>query len=229
MKPIIFSAPMVQAILAGRKTQTRRVMKPQPYTEETHSGKIWRWANKQDRGWWWPIEETFHQKAIEEDAPYKPGDILWVRETWKPCPNDDNAFAYKADGLPEPAGCQYLNWRPSIHMPRSAARLFLRVTDVRAERVRDITRKDALDEGIRVLPWNDCCIDGMASGCYNGDECHYGRCQRPVELYKELWDSLNAKRGYGWNTNPWVWVYTFERITKGEAEHAEPSRNPPEA
>lgn len=192
-KPIIFSAPMVQAILAGRKTMTRRVIKPQPYypyvgTDHWHDSP----RGSDTLG---PIRRI----------PYAPGDILWVRETWMPCASidsfltDTNLYVYKADyddgDIPG-------KWRPSIHMPKEAARLFLRVTDVRAEKLQDMPLFDVWDEGTPQMPGNT-----DSDGAVNHRD------------FKYLWDALNAKRGYGWDDNPWVWVYEFERISKEEAEN----------
>jgi hypothetical protein len=121
-------------------------------------------------------------------SPYQPGDILWVRETFLPI---NNAYYYKSDNkhieLEQLGIC--FKWRPSIHMPRDAARIFLRVMKVRVERLRDISPDDALAEG------------------FTG----YGTKDGTLDAFFEFWDSLNAKRGYGWDTNPWVWVYTFDR------------------
>ena len=191
-KPIIFSTSMVKAILDGRKTQTRRVVKPQPTlniplgfctgaTDGKNIGKFG-FGLCGDGG------------QIKYYKPkYQVGDILWVRETWKPSPYDDGVYAYKANGLPEPAGCQYLNWRPSIHMPRAAARIFLRVTDVRVERLQDISETDAKAEGITVVT--------------NNSGLMY--CRK----FRDLWDKINGKRdkgAYKWDSNPWVWVIEFE-------------------
>lgn len=152
VKPILFNSDMVKAILRGEKTQTRRPIKPQPVI----TGMT---------GWPKPILNIPHKgplfpgndnpKSIDvrwRFSPYKPGDILWVKETWAhPSKSeiqmgaDPNLFLYKAD---EPAiGCAYDKWHPSIHMPREAARIFLHVTDVRVERVHDITEEDARAEG----------------------------------------------------------------------------------
>ena len=175
---------------------------------------------------------------IKEFAPYQVDYILWVRETWRVGAWDGDtgsiAVDYKADGHvrkewmqvadperfekywiqstddAEKAGLrpnedgQYhwdmgkapTRWRPSIYMPREAARIFLRVTNVRVERLQDITEEDARKEG---------CMSGMITGTCNA------RGQ-----FQDLWDSLNAKRGrgYGWDTNPWVWVIEFERVVK---------------
>lgn len=191
MKPIIFSTPMVQAILAGRKTQTRRVLKPQPVID-AHG--MWLWKDFQ----WMDGGLGFPASGIEDYAPYKPGDILWVRETWSPVQVLPKRYLYKADaenggegdGLP-------IRWRPSIHMPREAARLFLRVTGVRVERVQDITHAGALAEGIVQCP---------------GWKFELSECDCTIVEFGKLWDAL----GFEWERNPWVFVCSFERITKEE-------------
>ena len=200
MKPIIFSTPMVQAILDGRKTQTRRVVKingypitsPDESLELTKEGLIYHSINSMS-GYYKP--------------PCQPGDILWVREAWSEHQeyynNSAKVFAephyiYKADGV-------YANkWRPSIFMPREAARLFLRVKTVRVERLQEITLEDIEHEGLYCDP------------PYTKEHYAYEPGMR-IHWIK-LWDSLNAKRGYGWDTNPWVWVIEFEKISKEEAE-----------
>ena len=222
--PILFSSPMVRAILDGRKSVTRRVIKPQPVLD---NDGMWHWKDCQ----WMDGGLGFPASGIADHARYQPGDILWVRETWCKLWELDirgqitegtEAFYYAADGYnPTPfntfpdedgfaGGRDCPRWSPSIHMPREAARLFLRVTDVRAERVQDVSVQDAKDEGIRV--WASGCIDGMHYGCYNGDKCVNNVCTRPIDYFRELWDSINAKRGFGWDTNPWSWVYEFERL-----------------
>ena len=159
-RPILFSGPMVRAILNGTKTQTRRVMRPGERVE----------------------------KMILNKSPYGiPGDRLWVRETWTGAddPAHKHAVHYRADGE---RACR---WRPSILMPRWASRITLEVTGIRIERLCDITERDALAEG--------CVGDG-----------HVTVDARAA--FKLLWGSLNAKRGYGWDANPWVWVIHFKRI-----------------
>lgn len=183
-KPILFSTPMVQAILDGRKTQTRRVIKIDDAPEN----------------WGKSTAGTFIIRTSPYDAKlsrYASGDILWVRETWAPCATIDswidgkNLYVYKADyaekGVP-------WKWRPSIFMPREAARIFLKVTNVRVERVQEILCGDMKREG--------CIPDTVVGG-------QYQQWQR--DYWIPLWDSVNKKRGYGWDSNPWVFVYTFER------------------
>lgn len=216
-KPILFSTEMVRAILDGRKTMTRRVVKPKysnthlEMRTDKYGTRLIEIQNE---------DETTHVKnpdgttthkilaAREIYAPYKPGDILWVRETWARVKlGRFDGHIYRADNDPDEVNWK---WRPSIFMPLEAARIFLRVTDVRVERLQEISVQDAKDEGVKVHA--NGCIDGLAYGCYNGDECVYNRCKRPKEYFRELWDSLNAKRGYGWDTNPFVWVISFERV-----------------
>lgn len=209
-KPILFNTEMVRAImdgrktvmaiLDGRKTVTRRVIKPQPTHEQPNSFKgstMW-WGNKMFA------------------PPYSVGDILWVRETF----NSDwcDHTIYKADGG-SARGAGYSEepkWHPSIHMPREAARIFLRVTDVRAERLQEISNKDALREGVaRHGLYNEECYAG---GCYNGDfESSCAECEVPRKGFSKLWDStVKDADCYGWNANPWVWVISFERCDKPE-------------
>lgn len=190
--PILFSTDMVKAILDGRKTMTRRAVKPQP-TYITTSGR-----------WTWPIPKSkVHQGCCtdvctasrewwEYLAPdqmlYNPGDILYVRETWAKV---NGIYIYKADEDATP-----LKWRPSIHMPKEAARIWLEVTDVRVERLQDITEEDAIKEGVRVG------IGGIP----------YFSCQ---DAFPALWDSTIKNQDlplYGWDSNPWVWVYDFKRL-----------------
>ena len=201
MKPIIFSTPMVQAILDGRKTQTRGVVKingqpissPEERLELTEDGLIYHSVNSMS-GYY--------------KLSYQPGDILWVRETWATV--SSGIIEYKATYRDPYTGSteidhigKKITWRPSIHMPREAARIFLRVTNVKAERLQDITDEDAIAEGMSQI-----LVDGVVFISAKGD-------------FHVFWDALNIKRGYGWDTNPWVWVIEFERITKEEAERLE--------
>lgn len=198
VKPILFSTEMVRAILEGRKTMTRRVVKLRPRED----------AHESDDG------ETIHAVLTKGGSVferkikprYQPGDILWVRETWMPCASIDsfltgtNLYEYKADfQTPDTRSI----WRPSIFMPKEAARIFLRVNAVRAERVQEITDEDAKEEG---------------ANFNNGRNVGFEEKMRrgAVDRFHELWDSINAKRGFGWDRNPWVCVIGFERIEKPE-------------
>lgn len=194
-RPIIFSSEMVRAILEGRKTMTRRVV--------TDQGRCLDLDDADDR----------EQCRLWGEEQYgAPGDRLWVRETWTligpsrpsgywsdPAWKVREAF-YKADNdRPTWAG----KWRSPIHMPRKFSRITLEITDVRVERVQSITAADCIAEGIpsRGIDRDGPCI--AAALMY-------------IEDFKNAWDTLNAKRGYSWASNPWVWVISFVPLRKGE-------------
>lgn len=240
-RQILFSGPMVRAILNGRKTQTRRVINPQPDTLPQ--------SDYVDGHWWY--EDRYGQtRRLTDRCPYgRPGDLLYVRETWRPFawhegepivvefaaggPHQEcdttldgrssewemrlweqisdelraKGIPYDENGVYPPGSQQHLRWRPSIHLPKWAARLWLRVTDIRVERLQDITEADALAEG---------CTGGVCNhegrGYHGCTDCYNTGWLEPPEVeFIDLWDGLNAKRGYGWDTNPWVWVVEFER------------------
>lgn len=191
-KPILFNTQMVRAILDGRKTCTRRIVKPQP---------------------------TAHYGAQCIKPPYQPGDIIYVRETWhkyiKRVGKGQNChlaefYGYKASvANSEDAGEP---WKPSIHMPKEAARIWLKVTDVRVERLQNITPKDAENEGVGNLFYEDI---GYSEKNYGTEvDSEYGIAK---EQFAWLWESTIKKSDidrYGWDVNPWVWVIEFERCEK---------------
>lgn len=213
-RPILFSGEMVRAILDGRKSMTRRVVKEIPML-----GTPIAWcaaAKAQEPGWVHIVGD------YRRFCPYGiPGDRLWVRETWKlwEDPKDGHDWVlYRAGGKMSFPNIEHLDmprdpfadkWRPSIFMPRWASRITLEITGVRVERVQDITEGDVREEGI---------TDG---GCLNCGEHEPCGCDNPQpdarDAFIWLWDSINKKRGYGWHVNPWVWVIEFNRV---EADHA---------
>lgn len=193
-KQILFNTDMVRAILYGRKTVTRRL--PSKRIEEKYLNYE-EWA-----GMVAPPGSTVltEKQFYEQYLPYQTGDILYVRETWEEW---TGGYLYKAwtDGIHQPGTFLDMPWRPSIHMPKEAARIFLRVTDVRVERLQDITWQQAADEG-----------------------CYGSTSDEPDPLFhlptlrgefSKLWDSTIKKSDldrYGWDANPWVWVIEFERV-----------------
>lgn len=204
-RPILFSGPMVRAILSGSKTQTRRVVKPQPAPKDT-----WDWA--------WPIPgknvtpgthaywRDDYRPNLSRYCPFQEGMRLWVRETF--CNSPDGVIYRATEHEHGITPCDdYDIWKPSIFMPRWASRITLEITAVRVERVQDISEADARAEGIHEF---DLGVNGKV---YGTNPCA-GRdvSGTAVEGYAILWDSINAKRGYPWNSNPWVWVLEFQRV-----------------
>lgn len=202
-KPILFSGPMIEALVAGRKTQTRRVIKPQP--TKTHLG-----------GWIWETSKRSFfcgARGIHEHlamaVPINIGDRLWVRETFartsvSPILEtiDNPMVVYPVCHNTTDYGGP---WKPSIHMPRSASRITLRVTDVRVQRLTDIDEADAIAEGAPIIPEYRWTTPGMPM-C--STELPY-KTVTPLRWFHLLWDGLNAQRGFGWEVNPWVVAYTF--------------------
>lgn len=204
-RPILFSTPMVQALLAGRKTQTRRVVKNVFY------GDFRKMEHLAPGKYGAIFKDQNHSFSVT--CPYgKPGDLLWVRETFRysDWPDHDGTYEYKAD-MEQPLALWNQNiWKPSIHMPKAAARIWLRITDVRVERLQDITEADARAEGI--FP-----VDTMLGTewfDYDGDGITY---IKPVSSFMTLWASIN-----GWENvaqNPYVWVVSFQVVsTTGKPE-----------
>jgi hypothetical protein len=157
-----------------------------------------------DHGWLTADWAGFPGACIKHRAPYKVGDILWVRETWADTKDSPGNIHYKASATE--ADLEWLKdcgikWKSPLFMPRVEARLFLKVTDVRAERLQDITEEDAEAEGL----YNTHGFIRSPDNSY-ADYPHTAK-----EAFVRLWDTLNAKRGYGWDANSWVWVYEFER------------------
>lgn len=187
IRPILFNTEMVMALLEGRKTCTRRVLK-QPF--EVHpNGYI-----TKPRG---------NERLCPYIPPYQPGDILYVRETWcKGSYGDEKEkYYYKADD-----NNFFCTWHPSIHMPKEAARIFLKVTDVRVERLQEITMDDCHREGINI-----------ATSSVTDGETLKRNHDFSLEKFETLWNSTIKKSDldrYGWNANPYVWVIEFERCEK---------------
>ena len=218
-RPILFSGPMVRAILDGRKTQTRRVVKRRLYDlenrdDDSQSGWCQSWP---DRGW------TPDLIARDYPCPYgQPGDRLWVRESFSRCGCNACRTSWPEKPAPDPTGSVHypayrathagseLAWRPSIHMPRWASRLTLEITDVRVERLQAISETDAKAEGAERGAWPDDCT---ADDSLMNAECGYFPPRSYAAGFAALWDSINSARGFGWDANPWVWVLAFRRVS----------------
>lgn len=232
MKPILFNTEMVRAILDGRKSCTRRVIKfpVNRYTNNVPlADKVVVQELRCDKVNF--LEEPFFSYGM--NLPYQPGDILYVRETWQylyeldgneQVIEDTGKYYYAAtDTIPfntyvDENGVRHDHapWRPSIHMPKEAARIWLKVTDVRVERLQDITPKDAENEGVGNLFYEDI---GYSEKNYGTEvDPEYGIAK---EQFSWLWDSTIKKSDldrYGWEANPWVWIIKFERCDKPESE-----------
>lgn len=217
-RPIIFSGWKVCAILEGRGTVTRRVIKKTPPQSrcdtcwnDAYDGGYHGGCNSQTERYHQLLDERASRPCWALPCLYgRPGDRLWVRETWAPARNGDTGDTiaifrsdWASNGKPEGPLHQGFRWKPSIHMPRWASRLLLEVVDVRAERLQEITDDDCFLEG----------IDGEHAEGHGyvalGPDGGYWRIK---EVFADLWDSLNIKRGFSWESNPWVWRVEFRRL-----------------
>ncbi len=197
IRPILFNTEMVRAILEGRKTCTRRLVKFLP-------GENPQWTGYIKDGLM--LYNGKNEPCIRQ-APYKTGDILYVRETW--CKgsygNEKEKYYYKADD-----NNFFCTWHPSIHMPKEAARIFLKVTNVRVERLQEITDDGCIAEGVYPSPCRKC---NATFGCDTCPDEGY----HETDGFSELWNSTIKKSDldrYGWDANPYVWVIEFERCEK---------------
>jgi hypothetical protein len=229
-RPILFSGPMVRAILEGRKTQTRRVIRPQPMVADEFDSAT--------------MTAAWQSGDVNVRCPYgQPGDRLWVRETYlamsiaggpvrdvmySDWEDYDICYPTKADKYP-------LGWKvvPAIHMPRSESRLTLEITEVRVQRLQEISNEEAAEEGIEQDVWDQALVCRDYSTPDKWFQMWSDDMSRYVDLddinrqsFRTLWDSINAKRAYGWDANPWVWAISFKpvdasgssRRQRGEAE-----------
>jgi len=193
-RPILFSGAMVRAIIEGRKTQTRRVMKPQfpkdtvyPFADQGKSC-----IDHPTRGFGAMPARTSCGADFDNFVKCpcgRVGDTLWVRETW--APHGERGAIYQATNI----AYAVARWHPSIHMPRWASRLTLEITDIRVQRLQEISSEDAVAEGFYQAVRES--ADGIG--------------QDVIGWYRGVWNSINAKRA-PWSNNPWVWVLTFRRI-----------------
>lgn len=218
--PILFNTDMVRAILDGRKTVTRRLIKPQPDERHTYPlGYVNDSTERKDIGCYGFGIDEFGGSIQYAKPPYQPGDILYVRETWSEW---TDGYLYKAltSPFPQPGESALMKWHPSIHMPKEAARIFLKVKDVRVERLSDMKPVDVIKEGA----YPDC-LDCLNTYGESGSQCCYGtedecsQCDSVMMEWEKLWNSTIKKSEldlYGLDANPWVWVIEFERCEKPE-------------
>ena len=233
IKPILFNTEMVRAILDGRKSCTRRIVKPKQFVgllPDKYKNGIPEEFLKEKKLMFKPYCDMTDIELINTayKAPYQIGDILYVRETWQylyeldgneQVIEDTGKYYYAAtDTIPfntyvDKNGVEHDHapWRPSIHMPKEAARIWMKVTDVRVERLQDMDWQDALYEGI------DMCLErDMKTGEYIFPD------ENPLDDFIDLWDSTTKKSDidrYGWDANPYVWVIEFERCEKPKEEN----------
>lgn len=243
-RPILFNTEMVKAILNNRKHSTRRIIKPQPPID-CHSnfiGAEWRneppsYYDTGDNNWACKYcgygigpggKSIFH-------SPYQVGDILWVRETFaigcisygeepdgtavpyiSQC-TGENDIIPKEYAIRHNIGAEDVIWKPSIFMPRTAARIFLKVTNVKVQRVQDMTAHEAMQEGVwGILMDNKNPLYKKTYERGKYDEKTQAWYAGAIDAFATLWDSLYKSKGYGWGANPWVWAIEFERCEKPE-------------
>lgn len=238
IKPILFNTEMVRAILDGRKSCTRRICKDANeytvqdmdfYNADKRTYVVHNFANR---------EHTEQLSTAERACPICPGDILYVRETWGHfecccCEGDEHGNCYREpqqSALNKSCGCYMYRatdeiygdarWHPSIHMPKEAARIWLKVTDAKVERLQEMKPVDAIKEGAYPDCW-DCLNTYGESGsqCCYGTEEQCSQCDEVMMEWEKLWNSTIKKSDldrYSWDANPWVWVIEFERCEKPE-------------
>ena len=217
IKPILFNTEMVRAILDGRKSCTRRLVSSRQFLGMLPD----KWKNaapdeflKGKRMMFKPYCDMTDAELIMTayKAPYQPGDILYVRETWKKAPNG----YYYYESWQRSYIADITKWHPSIHMPKEAARIWLKVTDVRVERLQDITEEQACMEGTD--PWDEACYENNGWHPTFSDP-DSGGDPNMIDGFHKLWNFTIKKSDidrYGWDANPWVWVIEFERCDKPE-------------
>ena len=227
IKPILFNTEMVRAILDRRKSCTRRIVNPQPqgrlcYTFAGGDCVTWGYPSKTAYETWgdeYKLPEDITDEELKRrwNPPYHTDDILYVRETWL---KGLERYIYRADYSDTEkfyrGGKEIeMKWHPSIHMPKEAARIWLKVTDVRVERLQEITEEQACMEGTD--PWDEACYEnnGWHPTLSDPDS---GGDPNMIDGFHKLWNSTIKKSDidrYGWDANPWVWVIEFERCERG--------------
>lgn len=223
IKPILFNTEMVRANLDGRKTCTRRLVKPQPDEKHTYPlGFVTDSTEKKEVGCFGFGIDEYGGSIKYVKPPYQPEDILYVRETWY---KDKYRYMYRANYSDSEKFYRNgkevkIKWKPSIRMPKEAARIWLKVTDVKVERLQEMKPVDVIKEGAYPDCW-DCLNTYGESGsqCCYGTEEQCSQCDEVMMEWEKLWNSTIKKADldrYGWNASPWVWVIEFERCEKPE-------------
>jgi len=214
MKGILMKPDMIQAILDGKKTQTRRVIKPQPIKAVAELKE-----HSEVKGYWIPYSAD--RRMVNNNignrkndcgyyARYQLGEVVYLKEAWDTYLPDENirpVVVYKYDGL-----SSGFKWRSPLFMPEWAARHFLQITDVKAERVQEITGEDAINEGcsdVGVVPLQTAML---ATNTNTIDDCYKALS---IACFADLWDTIN-KPPYNWDSNPYVFSYSFRRVNKDE-------------
>lgn len=228
--PIIFSTPMITAILNGSKVQTRRIIKPQPIPQ---SGSPFGFAMASN-DFEWPENKSFQcgtvscKKAgpdgwVKRNSKWEIGDMLWVRETWVRhnrskfmhylCFQSGQLwYKYRAEGKENYDIGEKIKWKPSIFMPREASRIILKITDIKVERLQDISEEDARKEGVMPTKYTSTVFKSFLGykNYYPQDAEDKGVLKTAKESFKTLWHSINGEES--WNHNPWVWAISFSPI-----------------
>lgn len=232
IKPILFNTEMVRANLDGRKSCTRRIVKPQPqgrlcYTFAGCDCGTWGYPSKTAYENWgdeYKLPEDITDEELKRrwNPPYHTDDILYVRETWH---KGLERYMYRADYSDTEKFYRNgkeieMKWKPSIRMPKEAARIWLKVTDVKVERLQEMKPVDVIKEGAYPDCW-DCLNTYGESGsqCCYGTEEQCSQCDEVMMEWEKLWNSTIKKADldrYGWDASPWVWVIEFEQCEKPE-------------
>ena len=211
-KPILFSTEMVQAILEGRKTQTRRLHGLDEIKKNSNDWTFYYFSKDDKRTFaHFRKQEDNKIKSIFGTSPYQIGDILWVRETWQTTWNENKKSwdtIYKADGGYWIDDDGIMKWKPSIYMPKEAARIFLEVSNVRVERLKDISEEDAIEEGIEIIHYAENILPVFRNYLLKEKK----GTLNPRLSFRTLWEKINGEDS--WNANPWVWVYEFKVVEK---------------
>jgi len=220
-RPILFKPEMVKAILEGRKTQTRRIIRDQELVEPNPDDGSANFVHSPRC----PSYCDYACAGPDGYCPYgQPGDHLWVKERWSPvecsrepknaCDSFEGSHVnYAADFLDQPPYGKSIRWKSSLYMPRWASRLTLEIVQVRVQRVKDISEGDAIAEGVGA--WRDNWSRREAAEAFiRGTEARVEtkNAKTAKRLFYLLWQKINTKRGHGWDKNPWVWVIEFERV-----------------